>query len=104
MELFGTDFNDRYSSEGDILWVNRMATEIEAHLPRMQREYPDREAFWGWFCGEVESMLRYVASDEDRVYAKERLNVLLEDAGIADRLDLTARAIDAAYVQHPPSS
>lgn len=104
MELFGKDFNGRHSSEGDILWVNRMATEIEAHLPRMQRDYPDRAAFWSWFCGEVESMLRYVANDEDRVYAKKRLNVLLEDAGIADRLDLTARAVDTVCVQHPSSS
>jgi|APAra7269096979_1048534.scaffolds.fasta_scaffold04456_6 hypothetical protein len=103
MELFGTDFNDRQTSEGDILWVNRMASEIVAHLPRMQREYPDREAFWSWFCGEVESMLRYVATDEDRLYAKERLNALLEEAGIADRFELTALAIDLTFVEHFPS-
>jgi hypothetical protein len=102
MKLFGADFSDRYSTQEDIPWVDKMADEIAAHLPRMQKEHPDRREFWVWFCGEVESMLRHVAQDQDRIYAKERLNVTLEDAGIAERFELTPYAVDPMCIEHLP--
>lgn len=93
-----------------------MVHEIQLHLPRMLREHPQRREFWDWFCGETDSLFRYVHRDEDRLYFQDFINKTLEDAGLEERFDLTGRANGTACAQpvtvnlagrrpaHPPAA
>jgi hypothetical protein len=94
MMLFGHDFNDRQGAKADGIWRDSMLAEIAWHLPRMLGAYTDRQDFWHWFCGEVESLLAHADSDESRLYFKDRLNAILEDAGVEERLELTPMSSD----------
>jgi len=94
MIIFGKDFSDHLTAQADHAWMDRMVHEIQQHLPRMLREHPQRDEFWDWFCGEVDSLFRYIPRDEDRLYFQDFINSTLEDAGLEERFDLTRRAGD----------
>lgn len=101
MKIFGKEFSDQVTIEADHAWMDRMVHEIQQHLPRMLREHSQRGEFWDWFCGETDSLFRYVHRDEDRLYFQDFINKTLEDAGLEERFDLIPRADNAACA-HPP--
>jgi hypothetical protein len=101
MDIFGRDFSDHLTPQADHAWMDRMVHEIQQHLPRMLREHPQRGEFWEWFCGETDSLFRYVHRDEDRLYFQDFINKTLEDAGLEERFDLTPRADNAACAHLP---
>ncbi|MEO8364780.1 MAG: hypothetical protein ABI538_01095 [Pseudoxanthomonas sp.] len=92
MDIFGRHFSDPLIAQVDHAWTDRMVQEIRLHLPRMLQEHPQRGEFWDWFCGETDSLFRYVHRDEDRLYFQDFINKTLEDAGLEERFDLTRRA------------
>lgn len=104
MKIFGRDFSDRVTIEADHVWAEGMVREIGQHLPRMLREHPQRAEFWGWFCGEAESLLRHAHDDQDRLYFQDLMNKALEDAGLEERFDLTGRAGAPCCEWHAPHS
>lgn len=70
-------------------WLDAVLLEIERHLPRMLRDYPDRTGFWHWFCGETDSCLARTPLQADRLYFQLRINEILQAAGLEERLQLT---------------
>jgi hypothetical protein len=101
MKIFGRNFSDRVTIEADRVWAEHLVREIGKHLPRMLRENPDRSAFWGWFCGEAESLFHHARDDEDRLYFQDLINKTLEDAGLEERFDLTRRTGPPSCEWHP---
>jgi hypothetical protein len=111
MTIFDADFSNQDSTLADHVWMDRMVHEIRDHLPRMLQQHPQRDEFWDWFCGETDSLFRYVHRDEDLLYFQDFINKTLEDAGLEERFDLTRRVdnpacahASAATGQRPPST
>jgi hypothetical protein len=85
MRVLGTEFDDRLSRDADQAWLDSMLQETHLHLPRMLREHHDPVAFWHWFRGETDSLLRLVHDDAQRRYLEDRINAMLEDVGVPER-------------------
>lgn len=84
MKVFGVDFADRYGEQSDNDWRDRMFEELQDHMPRMQRDHSTHAEFWRWFQGEADSLVQG-ASASKRPRLCERINSLLEKAGLEDR-------------------
>lgn len=65
-------------------WRDRMLLELETHVRRMNLAYKTRPAFWLWFEGEADSLLRGATVDEQRLL-RQRVESLLARARIVDR-------------------
>lgn len=101
MKIFGSYYIQRASQEAGQEWLNAMLAEIERHLPRMLREHPDPANFWHWFCGEADSFLSHAAQDQERLLFQDRVNRILEDAGVVERFKLTASARNPQCTEDP---
>lgn len=66
--------------------LEAMINELERHVPRMLKEYHDDSGFWLWFSGEADSMRRNAANGEDRLYVRDRVNSMLQSAGVPRHL------------------
>lgn len=86
MRVFDENFFNRAPGQDNRLWLDGMLREIGAHLPRMLREHDRRHEFWDWFCGETDSALRTTTAGSDRLYFRQQVNRLLEEAGLPERL------------------
>lgn len=58
----------------------------------MLREHEDRGDFWLRFCGETDSWLAHTSLEADRLDFQQRINQILERAGLQKRLRLTRSA------------
>lgn len=77
MKVFGEDFSDRYALAASREWQERMLRELQEHSPRMRERCPTEREWWGWFCGEADSLLRGLSTSERRILAR-RLNSVLQ--------------------------
>ncbi len=101
MKIFDADYSERASAEPDQEWLDAMLAEIERHLPRMLRDHPDPAEFWHWFCGEADSFLAQAGQDQERLLFQDRVNKILEDAGLVERFKLTAAPRNPQCAEDP---
>lgn len=71
MSRHGTRHMDRHSIEA-------MVDELERHAPRMLASCKDESGFWLWFSGEAASIGSIARSRKDWLYARDRLNRILQ--------------------------
>ncbi|RYG27265.1 MAG: hypothetical protein EON93_20925 [Burkholderiales bacterium] len=64
-----------------------MLREVQRHLPRMLKESSPEE-FWRWLVGEAESAAAQVSGDDQGRYVRDRINEMLEAAGVTRRYQI----------------
>ena len=67
----------------DLSTIDDRLDALQAALPQLLEDYPDRPDFWNAFAGETEVIEEQAGDHAEHVYA--RIRDMLQDLGLANR-------------------